>query len=150
MEKTLVMCLATLLCIGCGRPTVTGPDEVRASGQVVQVVLIDGFGEDPRTLTSTRYIRIGTYFDFRPYDSLQISFNATRVTSQLPFDEIMVRIGPSHYLRDSVYSTQENVSLRVKVPAVSKNQFCALTILTGDSTAFLQLSDLRVVGWMTK
>jgi len=150
MEKALVMCIASLLCCGCDRPTVSGPDEIRSSGQVVQVVVIEGLGDDPGTLTSSTYIRIGTYFDFRPYDSLQISFNATRVTTQLPFDEIVVRIGPSQYLRDSVYATQEKVSLRVKVSAISKSQFCALTILTGDSRALLELSDLRVVGWMTR
>lgn len=150
MEKTLVMFLAALVCSGCDRSTVSGPDGVRSSTQVVQVVVIDGFGDNASTLTTSTYVRVGTYFDFSPFDSLRISFKATRLTAQLPFDEILIRIGPTCYIRDSVYATEKNVEFTVRADAISKRQFCALSFLTTDSRVLLKLSDLRVVGWMSK
>jgi hypothetical protein len=150
MEKKAVLIISALLCSGCVRQDVSGPDEVRSRTEVVQVVLIDGFGDNSSMLTSSTYVRVGTYYDFRPYDSLRISFTVTRLNAELPFDEILVRIGPTACLRDSVYATQERLSLGVTMSTISKTSFCALSFLAQDSRALLRLSDLRVVGWMTK
>jgi hypothetical protein len=150
MTKTLVMCIPALLCFGCWRSDISGPDELRASGHVVQVVLVEGFSESAVVLTTSNIISLGAYYDFRPFDSLWISFGATRLTSQLPFDEIHVRVGPVHDLRDSLYSVQKNVLLRVKVSDISKPNYCSLTFWATDPRAVIQLTDLRVIGWMTQ
>jgi hypothetical protein len=150
MKKILSFGLAALLLSACERPGLTGPDEVRAATQVVQVVLIDGFGDISVMLTNSAHVRVGSYFDFRPYDSLRISFKAARLATDSPFDEILVRIGPTFCLRDSVYDEENNVSLRVNVRSISKSQFSALSFLAPDSRSLLRLSDLHVVGWMTR
>jgi len=147
MDKIIVTCITALLCYGCERSIVSGPDELRSATQV-EVVVINGFGEDTCMLTSSVLIRVGSYYNFRPFDSLRVSFSATRMTTHLPFDEILVRIGPACYLRDSVRALQKNVSLSVQVCDIAKPTFCALTFLTRDSLTILRLSDLRVVGWM--
>jgi hypothetical protein len=149
MQKALVMVIVAILFCGCERENVSGPEEIRSSTQVVQVVVVDGFGDIASMLTDSLSIRVGRYFDLSPYDSLLITFSAKRLVTQSPFDEILVRIGPAYYLRDSVYAAQENISLKVKASALSKRHYCALTFLTDDSRTHLQLSDLRVVGWMT-
>lgn len=146
MQKVLVMFFAALLCYGCGRGTGTGPEEIR-SYQQVPGTLIDSFGEEPRTLTSAKVVRVGTYYDFSDYDSLRISFDATRLSTDRPFDEVLVKIGPTMYLRDTVYAIQENVSLGVKVSDIAKPAFCALTFWTLDPQTILKLSRLRVIGW---
>lgn len=148
MNKTLVMFIVALLCCGCGRGTGTGPDEIR-SYQQVPGTLIDRFGEEPCTLTSQKVVRVGTYYDFSSYDSLRVSFNVTRMSTDRPFDEVLVKIGPSMYLPDTVYARKENVSVSVKVSDLAKPSFCALTFWTLDPQTVLQLSDLRVVGWMS-
>ena len=145
MHKTLLMFAAAVLCLGCGRATVSSPDENLTSG-----TLIDGFGNEPRVLTSSKIIRVGTYYDFSEYDSVRISFRATRLATDRPFDEILVKIGPSTYLRDSVFAILEHVSLTVSVSAISKPTFCALTFWTLDPLTVLELSDLRVVGWRSE
>ncbi len=150
MEKTLVTCIAALLCYGCERSsTISEPHDIPPLTQA-PVVLIDGFGEKAPMLTSSTIIRVGTYYNFLPYDSLRVSFSATRLATELPFDEILVKIGPATYLRDSVYATQENVSLVVRVSDISKPVFCALTFRTNDPQTVLRLTDLRVIGWMSK
>jgi hypothetical protein len=149
MKKALVMVIVAILFCGCGREYVSGPEEIRSSARVVQVVVVDGFGDIASMLTDSLSIRVGTYFDFSSYDSLLITFSVTRLATQSPFDEILVRIGPAYYLRDSVYAAQENISFKVKTSALSKRHYCALTLLTDDSLTHLQLSDLRVIGWMT-
>jgi hypothetical protein len=150
MKTTLLISLAALLLSGCERPGITGPDEVRAATRVVQVMVIDGFGDVSGLLTSSSLVRVGTYFDFRPYDSLAIIFKAERLSTESPFDEILVRVGPTFCLRDSLYAVENNLSRRVNIHSVSKSQFCALSFLTIDSRALLRLSDLKVVGWMTR
>ena len=145
MEKTVVMFLAALLSLGCGKATVSSLDESVASGTV-----IDGFGVEPVILTSSKLIRVGTYYDISMYDSLRISFSATRLSAERRFDEVLVRIGPTTNLRDTVYAIQENVSLRLKVSTISKPTFCAFTFWTADPQTVLELSDLRVVGWTSE
>ena len=147
MKKTFVVCVAALLYYGCERSIVSGPEEVR-SATLIQVVVIDGFGDDTCMLTSSVMVRVGSYYNFRPFDSLRISFSATRMTTHLPFDEILVRIGPACYLRDSVRAMQKNVSLSVKVCDIAKPTFAALTFVTRDSLTILKISNLRVVGWL--
>jgi hypothetical protein len=146
MKRTLVTILAGVAFFGCERPT--EPAEVRAPSKIVQVVLVDGLGDHAGILTSVSHVRVGTYYDFRPYDSLQITFTATRLATETPFDEILVRIGPTYCLRDSVIAAEQDVTLRVTVSDIAKSQSCALSFLTFDSRALLQLSRLRVVGWM--
>jgi hypothetical protein len=149
MKKALVMVVVAILSCGCGREYVSGPEEIRSSTHVVQVVVVDGFADIASMLTASLSIRVGTYFDFSPYDSLLITFSVKRLATQSLFDEILVRIGPAYCMRDSVYAAQENISLKVKADALSKRHFCALTFLTDVSRTHLQLSDLRVIGWMT-
>ncbi len=147
--KTLVTCIAAVLCYGCGRANVSGPDDVR-SFTSVQVVLIDSFSDETCTLTSSKIVRVGSYYNFLPYDSLRFSFSATRLSADVPFDEILLKIGPATCLRDSMVAMQKNVSLIVKVSDISKPAFCALTFRTSDPRTLIRLSDLRVVGWMSK
>jgi hypothetical protein len=150
MEKALFYGLAALFCCGCERPGLTDPNEVRASTKVVQVVVIDGFGDISRMLSSTSLVRVGTYFDFSPYDSLRISYTVERLTNELAFDEILIRIGPTFCLRDTVYAAGIDVSHMVNMRLVSKNQFCAVSFIATDSRTILRLSGLHVVGWMTR
>ena len=148
MKQLLITLIAGGAIVGCQRPT--EPSEVRAPSQVVQVVLVDGFGDYAGILTSVSLVRVGTYYDFRPYDSLHITFTATRLAAETPFDEILVRIGPTYCVRDSVRTAEKDVTLRVTVTEISKNQYCALSFLTFDSRALLRLSRLRVIGWMLR
>lgn len=150
MEKTLVVCIATLICCGCRGSNVSGPDEIRPAGKVVQVVLINGLDDGPDILTRSNLIRVGEYHDFRLYDSLWISVKATRLTSELPFDEFRLRFGPTHDLRDSVFTIQEDVRFSVKVSDISKPGFCAMSFSAIDSRTVLRLADLRVIGWKTE
>ncbi len=143
MEKIVVMFIAALLCLGCGKSTVSSPDESVAPGTV-----IDGFGGEPVILTSSKVIRVGTYYDFSMYDSLRINFRAVRLSTDRSFDEILVKIGPTTYLPDTLYALQENVSLVVKVSTLAKPAFSALTFWTLNPQTVLELSDLHVVGWM--
>jgi hypothetical protein len=143
MDKPLLMVMAALLCWGCGRATGSGPDEVVSSGTVVT-----GFGNEPRVLTSSQVVRVGSYYDFSMYDSLRISFSAARLSTDLPFDVVLVKIGPATYLRDTVYSAEKNVSLSVKVSQISKPGFCALTFWTFDPLTVLKLYNLHVEAWV--
>jgi hypothetical protein len=149
MQKILGLCAVVLLCVGCHRGTVTGVDDVHAAGRAVQVVVLEGLTEDGVVLTRSKFVRIGSYYDFHLYDSLWISLNVTRMTTTRPFDDVDVKVGPAYHQKDTVFAAQENVMLRVKVSDISKPQFCALTFLTSDSLASLRLSGLRVIGWMT-
>lgn len=142
MNKPLLMIMAALLCSGCGKATGSGPDEIVSSGAV-----IDGFGNEPCILTSSDVVRVGTYYDFSTYDSLQISFSAARLSTDLSFDVILVKIGPATYLPDTVYTPEKNISLSVKVSQISKPGFCALTFWTRDPLTVLKLSNLHVVAW---
>jgi hypothetical protein len=145
MKRMLVTLLAGATFFGCDRPT--EPAEVRPPLTAVQVVLVDGLGDHAGILTSASHVRVGTYYDLRPYDSLHISFTVTRLAAETPFDEILVRIGPTYCVRDSVVTAETDVTLRVTVTDIAKNQLCALSFLTLDSRALLQLSRLRVIGW---
>ena len=142
MDKPLLMMMAALLCLGCGRATGSGPEEVVSSGTVAA-----GFGNEPCILTSSNVVRVGTYYDFSIYDSLQISFSAARLSTDLPFDVILVKIGPATYLRDTLYAMEKNVSLGVNVSQISKPGFCALTFWTLDPLTVLKLQNLHIVAW---
>lgn len=150
MKKTLALCLPLLLWLGCREPIVTEPADLREAGQVVSETVIDGFGEELAPLTSSQLVRVGGYYDLSGYDSLWISFTATRVSSQLPFDEVWIKIGPAHYVREIVSTTRQQIFCSVNVPEISKSNFCAFQLLTTDSRTQLELSGLRVIGWMIK
>ena len=146
MVKTLVIITAALFCFGCGRADLSGPDEVRTYVQVPGTV-IDSFGEEPCRLTGANVVRVGWYYDFTPYDSLWISFDVTRLSTERAYDDVIVRIGPATSLRDTIFVAQGTVSLGVKVSQISKPGSCALTFRTSDPQSVLSLSKLRVVGW---
>ncbi len=145
MHKTVAILLAAVLSYGCGRSTISGPPEIpvtpRAPG-----ALITSFGNEPCQLTSANFIRVGWYHDFSGYDNLLISFNARRLSTESPFDEIYVRIGAATVLHDTLIAVQKNVVLNVKVRDIAKPQNCALTFRTLDPETALSLSSLRVVG----
>jgi hypothetical protein len=146
MGKTLVIVIAVLLCWGCGRGSATAPDDVRSTTQAPGT-LVSSFDEEPCVLTGSNVIRVGWYFDFSAYDSLVVTFNAARLSPERPFDEIIVKIGPATCLRDTLYATQEAVSLTVRVSDLGKPGNCALTFRAPDPLTLLRLSGLRVVGW---
>ena len=71
MKQMLITLIAGTAFLGCERPT--EPAEVRPPSQVVQVVLVDGLGDYTGILTSVSHVRVGKYYDLRPYDSLHIT-----------------------------------------------------------------------------
>jgi hypothetical protein len=150
MERTLIVCVAAWMCCGCRGSNVSEPDEIRPAGKVVQVVLINGLDDGPDILTSSNLIRVGEYHDVRLYDSLWIIIKATRLTNELPFDEFRVRFGPTHDLRDSVFTIQKDVRFSVKVSEIAKPGFCAISFSAIDPRTVLRLADLRVIGWKTE
>jgi len=146
MGKILLTFIGVLLCCGCGRGTVSGPDQPQHSTQAPGV-LISGFDEEPCVLAGANVIRVGWYYDFSAYDSLKISFNASRLSTEAPFDAIVVKIGPGTFLRDTVYAAQESISFSLRVSDLGKPANCAVTFRAPDPYSVLRLSGLRVVGW---
>jgi hypothetical protein len=149
MGKTLIMFIAALLCCGCGRGTISEPGEVGSTAQSPQVV-INGFSEEPCLLTDSRMIRVGWYYDFSNYDSIRITFSATRISTERPFDEILIKIGPATYLRDTVSTVQKQVQISVKVSTIAKSVSCAFVFWSLHPLTELSLSNLRVIGWSRK
>lgn len=146
MGKTLSMFIAALLCCGCGRGTISEPGEVGSTAQAPQVV-ISGFSKEPCLLTGSKMVRVGWYYDLSLYDSIRITFDARRLSTERPFDEILIKIGPATYLRDTVSTVQKQVRISVKVSTISKYVSCAFVFWSLDPLTELSLSNLRVVGW---
>jgi hypothetical protein len=140
--------IAALVWSGCERNLFTGVEDVEKAGQLQQVVVIDGFGDAGSTLTSEQLIRVGKYYDLSKFDSLWIRYTATRMNTDAPFDEVSIKIGPVHYLQDTLFAATNHVARSVRVSEISKAQWCAFSFITADARTVIRLTDLRVIGWM--
>jgi hypothetical protein len=135
---------------GCDRSV--GPDSasLNPKHQVIAEPIITDFDEGPRLVSSQEGLRVGSYFDIRPYDSLQISFREKRISSVKTADRLLMRIGPAFYLCDTISSPEEEERFSVISSLISKRSFCAFSFMVPDSGVVFQLSELRVIGWKTE
>jgi hypothetical protein len=152
MNHLVVFSVWLVAFYGCERPIIAPVTDAQSSGgETAQKVVIEGFDEhDGSVVVGPGMVRVGWYYDFSPYDSLQINFSVKRLTSQPSADHIVVKIGPACCLQDSVSASQKEISLLVRRTDIAKYQNAALTFYLIESEASLSLSHLRVLGWTTR
>lgn len=145
--KNLAVCAILLLLSACDRPT--DPPIPTSHVETRSTVIISGFNDVESAVVDRKGYRVGSYHNFRPYDSLWITFTATRMTSIQSSDPILIKIGPTANLRHSIANRQQYFSISVRPAEIAKPNFAALTFIVPDSGVSLLLSNLRVVGWTT-
>jgi hypothetical protein len=145
MTRFLVFSVVILLFSGCERSTlVSDPGiEIRAGNSLI----VQGFNPIDTAIVGPEGYRVGGYYDLSPFDSVRIGFSAARLNSGDATSQIIVRVGPVNYFRDSLPGQQKDVSLSFSRAALAKPQSSALTFFAQDGDGPLILSHLRVVGW---
>jgi hypothetical protein len=146
MMRYLLTAAAILLASGCERSAVDpgGNDPAR---QVIQVVILEGFGSLEPVVNTLRMVRLPGYYDLSAYDSVRISFTAERMTPGATVDHILVKVGPMCYKSDSLAVPRKDFAITVMRRDLSKPAMCAFSFLSPDPGATLLLSQLKVVGW---
>ncbi len=148
MMRNLLTAVAVLLASGCERSAVD-PNGNDQSHQVIQVVILEGFGSLEPEVNTLRMVRLPGYYNLSAYDSVRISFTAERLTTGTIMDHIQVKVGPMCYKGDSLAVPRKDFSMMVMRRDLSKPAMCAISFLCPDPGATLLLSQLKVVGWVT-
>ena len=146
MNRLLLAVAALLLSPGCERSAVdpNGPDTTHP---VVQVLIVDGFGELEPQVSLTSMVRLPGYYDLSSFDSIRVSFTAERTASGTRVDHILVKVGPACYKQDSLAAPRKDFSVVFMRWELTKSWMNAVSFLTPDQDATLLLSRLKVVGW---
>jgi hypothetical protein len=147
MKTSVVVSLTILFLLGCDRSISPESESLTAHQEAVPVVILEEFEKETGVVSNTEGLRVGPYFDLRAYDSLHITFTLKRVAQRANPDRILVRIGPTFSISETVSDLQKEVRLTVQVPKISKRSFAAFSFLVLDTGVTLQLSQLRVIGW---
>ena len=145
MTRFLIFPVVILVLAGCDRSTlVSDPGiEIRAGNAMI----LQGFNPADTVVVGPEGYRVGGYYDLSLFDSVRIDFSASRLNSGGAASEIVVRVGPANYFRDSLVGQQKEVSISIMRAALAKPQSSALTFFAPDGDGPLILSHLRVVGW---
>ena len=147
MIRALAICTSIALLVGC-RSSINDPQNTRVP-HVVQVTIVDATTTVDPVVVGERGFRVGWYYDLTPFDSIRITFTATRLTPTAPHDHIVVKLGPTLYLNDSISVAEQDFSMLVMRGDLSKPAFSALVFFVSDSGSSIKLSNLRMVGWTT-
>lgn len=147
MFRALALITALALLTGC-RSSVNEPQNTMAS-RAVQVTIVDASATADPVVMSDRGFRVGWYYDLTPFDSLRIEFTATRLTPTAPHDHIIVKLGPTLYLTDSIAVMEQDFSWLVLRRDLAKPALSALVFFVPDSGSAIRLSRLSMIGWTT-
>ena len=145
MTRFLLFGVAILLALGCERSDLVSDTgiEVRAGNTMI----LQGFNSIDTAIVGPEGYRVGGYYDLSPFDSVRIDFSAARLNSGDATTQIVVRVGPANYFRDSLIGQRKEVSIFITRAALAKPQSSALTFFAPDGDGPLILAHLRVHGW---
>lgn len=147
MNRALFPACLLLFCIGCeGSPFV--PESLPAP-RAAQKVIVNGLDAGSDAYVDDQGLRVGWYFNFAPYDSLNITFTAERYTAGQETVPFSIKIGPAYRVRGFMTGQKQDFSFFVTVRDLAKPQSAALVFFVPDSVSPLVLSNLRVIGWYT-
>ncbi len=144
MTRFLLCFVAILVLAGCERSTLVSDtdSEIRAGNTMI----LQGFNLTDTAVVGPEGYRVGGYYDLSPFDSVRIDFSAARLNAGNATSQIVVRVGPANYFRDSLVGQQKEVSMTITRSALAKPQSSALTFFVPDGAGQLILTRLRVVG----
>ena len=148
MTGARLICCAILALTGCERPT--SPLVTMGSDPAIEELVLAGFGITDTVTVGTGGFRVGGYHNFSIYDSLRISFTASRTVAGPGTGEVLVRVGPANTFTIALGLTRQEVSILVPTGVLAKPQSSALTFYARDPEVSLVLTHLRVVGWAAR
>jgi hypothetical protein len=144
MARFLLCFVAILAVPGCERSTlVSDADSAIRAGNTM---ILQGFNPIDTAVVGPEGYRVGGYYDLSPFDSVRIEFSAARLNAGNAPSQIVVRVGPANYFRDSLVGQQKEVSISITRADLAKPQSSALTFFAPDGDGPLILARLRVVG----
>ncbi len=147
MFRALIFSGVILIAAGCERPTVAVETGGGATLPPEQILVLNGFNQADTVVVGSEGYRVGLYHDFSPFDSLRFSFSAEQLNPGSQTAQVMIRVGPANYFRDTLLSRQEEVSINVNCATLAKPHSSAITFYAADPDGRILLTHLRVIGW---